>query len=140
MEGRFLPQPSIAVSLVSADKGYYATAARVVRELLEKDLPLSIQSRTVLNINVPDCPYDELKGVQVTRLGHREQCGLPVPINDPRGRKRYWIAAAGEGDDCGEGTDFYAVERGYVSVTPIHADMTRYDAFDQVKAWVGGGR
>jgi 5'-nucleotidase len=135
MEGRFLPQPCIAVSLVNAGAGHFETAAQVIKQLLMNERPLQIQSRSVLNINVPDVPFNELKGIQITRLGHRQQCGLPQPVEDPRGQKRYWIAAAGDGDDCGEGTDFYAVEQGYVSITPIHADMSRYDAFDAVKQW-----
>jgi 5'-nucleotidase len=135
MEGRFLPKPCIAVSLVNAGQGHFETAARVIKQLLLNENPLQIQSRSVLNINVPDVPFEELKGIQVTRLGHRQQCGLPQPVEDPRGQKRYWIATAGDGDDCGEGTDFYAVEQGFVSITPIHADMSRYDAFESVKTW-----
>jgi len=83
-------------------------------------------------------PYEELKGIQVTRLGHRARGGEPHSVTDPRGKTRYWIAAAGEGDDAGPGTDFYAVSQGYVSVTPIHVDMTRYDAFADVQSWIEG--
>jgi len=138
MEGRLLPQPGIAVSLVNAGKGYYSTAARVVQQLLDGTGILNVPARTVLNINVPDCAYDKLKGIQVTRLGHRQQSELPQLIEDPRGKNYYWIATAGAGNDCGPGTDFYAVEQGFVSVTPIHADMTCYNAFDPLKDWLGG--
>lgn len=137
-EGRFLSQPAIAVSLVNAGHNHYATAAKVVAKLLTSKACLSVGPRTILNINVPDRPYDEIKGIQVTRLGHRARGGAPELMVDPRGKDRYWIAAAGEGDDAGEGTDFYAVANGYVSITPIHVDMTRYDAISDVNHWVEG--
>jgi len=137
-EGRFLPQPAIAVSLVNSGNNYYSTAAKVVSELLASKAQLSVGPRTLLNINVPDRPFDELKGFQVTRLGHREQSGAPQKVKDPRGKDRFWIAAAGEGDDAGEGTDFYAVAQGYVSITPIHIDMTCYDAISDINHWLKG--
>lgn len=136
MEGRFLSQPAIAVSLVNRGRENYDTAAKVVRDLLKKERTLAVAPRTILNINVPDIPYEELKGIQVTRLGHRVKGGEPEESVDPRGRMRYWIAAAGEGDDAGPGTDFYAVEHNFVSLTPIHADMTRYDAFSDLSKWL----
>ncbi|WLQ11453.1 5'/3'-nucleotidase SurE [Hahella aquimaris] len=137
MEGRFLAQPAIAVSLVNRGLENYATAAKVVANLLLRQLKSPIAPRTVLNVNVPDVPLDDIRGIQLTRLGHRLKGGEPHEIVDPRGRKRYWIAAAGEGDDAGPGTDFYAVEHNYVSITPIHVDMTRYDAFNQLQDWLG---
>jgi 5'-nucleotidase len=137
-EGRFLSQPAMAVSLVNTGNNYYSTAAKVVSKLLASNAPVSVGPRTILNINVPDIPFDDLKGIQVTRLGHREQSGVPQKIKDPRGKDRFWIAAAGEGDDAGEGTDFYAVAQGYVSITPIHIDMTRYDAISDINHWLEG--
>lgn len=136
MEGRFLNKPAIAVSLVNRGGWHWETAARVVKELLLNPRPLNLAPRTLLNINVPDVPYEALKGIQVTRLGHRLRSGEPQPICDPRGRQRYWIAAAGEGDDAGPGTDFHAVAHDYVSVTPIHIDMTRHDALSDLAAWL----
>lgn len=136
MEGRFLRLPPIAVSLVNYGQYHYDTAARVVRELLEKLKPLQVSPRTILNINVPDLPYEELRGIQVTRLGHRAKGGSPQKILDPRGKVRYWIAAAGEGEDAGPGTDFHAVRHNYVSVTPLQVDMTRYEAFAELGRWL----
>ncbi len=136
MEGRFLREPALAVSLVNYGQHHYDTAARVVRELLQKSASLRMAPRTLLNINVPDLPYDELKGIQITRLGHRAKGGEPLKVVDPRGKVRYWLAAAGEGDDAGPGTDFHAVTHGHVSITPIHVDMTRYDAFADLHQWV----
>ena len=136
MEGRFLTYPAIAISLVNAGNNHFDTAARVVRQLLQSPKSLSVPPRTVLNINVPDVPFRDLRGSRITRLGHRAKGGEPQEILDPRGRKRYWLALAGAGDDAGEGTDFAAIEAGYVSVTPIHADMTRHDAFESLQNWI----
>lgn len=136
-EGRFLHQPAIAVSLVGEGRGHYATAARVVRELLQKPMPLTVGVRTILNVNVPDLPYEELAGWEITRLGHRARGQSAESVTCPRGRERFWIGAAGEGDDAGPGTDFHAVRRGLVSITPLQVDMTRYDAFPALQEWMG---
>ena len=138
IEGRFLGLPAIAVSLANNGYDRFETAAQVVRRILIRDLPLDVGARTVLNINVPDLPCSELRGIAVTRLGHRHRSGRPQAVRCPRGRERYWIGAAGQGADAGVGTDFHAVAKGYVSVTPIQVDMTRYDALDAVEAWLGG--
>lgn len=137
MEGRFLDLPAIAVSLVNRGGNHFESAAEIIRKLLISPSLPKLAKRTVLNINVPDLPVEEIKGIRITRLGHRFQGGEPVKIDDPRGRTRYWIAPAGEADDAGEGTDFYAVEQGYVSITPIHADMTHYNDQRQLEGWLG---
>jgi 5'-nucleotidase len=138
MEGRFLKQPAIAVSLVNKGKFHYHTAARVVSDLLRQSADMDVPARTILNVNVPDVPYEELKGVRVTRLGHRAKGLPPEEVSDPRGRQRYWISVAGEGDDAGEGTDFHAVSEGYVSVTPLHVDMTRHESISKIKEYFEG--
>lgn len=137
MEGRFLDLPAIAVSLVNQGHNNFESAGLVVQKLLTESSMPSLSRRTLLNINVPDLPYDDIKGILVTRLGHRFKGGEPLKIEDPRGRTRYWIAAAGDFDDCGEGTDFWAVEHGYVSVTPMHVDMTQPLDLDRLREWVG---
>tara|TARA_R110001592_G_scaffold81050_1_gene240826 strand:+ start:35029 stop:35796 length:768 start_codon:yes stop_codon:yes gene_type:complete len=136
IEGRFLNLPAIAVSLVNRGSFFYDTAALVVLNFLKKSADYEFPRRTVLNINVPDIPFDELKGVKVTRLGHRAKGQDPHMISDPRGHQRFWIALAGDGDDAGEGTDFHAVSNNYVSVTPIHVDMTQYDVLNSMKTWL----
>ncbi|KZY37005.1 MULTISPECIES: 5'/3'-nucleotidase SurE [unclassified Oleiphilus] len=133
IEGRFLKQPAIAVSLVNQGQFHYQTAAKVVLDLLVRSKDLEVPERTILNVNVPDVPYEQLKGIKVTRLGHRAKGLPPEEVSDPRGRQRYWISLAGEGDDAGEGTDFDAVKNGYVSVTPLQVDMTRHELISQVK-------
>lgn len=135
-EGRHLGLPAIAVSLVNNGSFHYDTAARVVRMLLEDPRPLVLGPRAILNVNVPDVPWDQLSGFRVTRLGSRERAQGVVPMTCPRGRTRYWIGAAGKGGDAGPGTDFHAVSEGYVSITPVHTDMTRHDALISLRHWV----
>ena len=135
-EGRHLGLPAIAVSLVNDGHFHYETAARVVRVLLENERPLVLGPRSILNVNVPDVPWEELAGIRVTRLGHRERAEGAVPMTCPHGKERYWIGAAGVGGDAGPGTDFNAVREGYVSVTPVHIDMTRHEALSRLRDWV----
>jgi 5'-nucleotidase len=135
-EGRHLGLPAIAVSLVNEGHFHYATAARVVRILLENKQALALGPRSILNVNVPDVPWSDLQGFRVTRLGHRERAEGAVPMTCPRGKQRYWIGAAGRGGDAGPGTDFHAVGEGYVSVTPVHIDMTRHEALSSLREWV----
>lgn len=139
MEGRFLGYPALAMSLVFADrpqKHHYDTAGeaatRLIRQLQRDPLPAD----TILNVNVPDCPWSEIRGFEVTRLGHRHRAEKVIKTTDPRGRDMYWIGAAGAEQDAGPGTDFDAIRRNFISVTPIHVDLTRYQALDQVAGWV----
>ena len=135
-EGRYLECPALAVSMVGSAIRHYATGAEIARHLVERIARLSLAPRTILNVNVPDLPLEQIRGIHVTRLGHRNLAGQPVVSVDPRGKQRYWIAAAGNAADDGPGTDFYAVAEGYVSVTPLHADMSQYSGFDAVESWL----
>lgn len=136
-EGRNLGLPAIAVSLVNEGRFHYETAARVVRVLLESKNPLTLGPRCILNVNVPDVPWEEIAGFRVTRLGHRDRAEGAVPMTCPRGKARYWIGAAGEGSDAGPGTDFHAVRENYVSITPVHVDMTRHEVLSPLREWIG---
>jgi 5'-nucleotidase len=137
MEGRFLGLPAIAVSLVLDEGGNYQSAARVVLRLLER-IPLAqIPSATILNVNVPDLPFEELKGVRTTRLGHRHRAEPVVRGTDPRGETIYWVGPPGDEQDAGPGTDFHAVRNGYVSLTPLGVDLTRHDALGLTQTWAG---
>ncbi|MEH6470306.1 MAG: 5'/3'-nucleotidase SurE [Halopseudomonas sp.] len=134
MEGRYLHKPAIAVSLVG--RQHFTSAAVIVSQLLPQLGALNLAARTVLNLNVPDLPLEQIKGIHVTRLGHRSLATQPVRSVDPRGRERFWISAAGDAEDAGPGTDFYAVTQGYVSITPVQADMTQYSGFDNLGSWL----
>lgn len=136
MEGRFLGLPAVAVSLASHQPTHFATAARVVRRLVEQLSNSPLPADTILNVNVPDLPWDELAGFQATRLGHRHKSEPMLKSTDPRGQPIYWVGPAGPEQDAGPGTDFHAVRHGFVSITPIHVDLTRYTALDQVANWL----
>lgn len=135
-EGRFLGYPAMAISLAGPRCVHYETAAQVAKILVEhlRQTPLTFD--TILNVNVPDLPFSELKGIQVTRLGKRHVAEPTIKATDPRGRKIYWIGAPGPEEDAGPGTDFYAVNSGYVSVTPLHLDLTHYKVLDELSNWV----
>jgi 5'-nucleotidase len=138
MEGRFLGLPAIAVSLVTREHTghHYASAARAVLMLMERLLVDPLPADTILNVNVPDLPWEQIQGFEVTRLGKRHRSAPSIAQQDPRGRPIWWIGPAGDADDAGPGTDFHAVKRGQVSVTPIHVDLTRYQALEKVSGWM----
>lgn len=124
MEGRFLNKSPVAISLCG--KMHFATAAKVLAELLPKIETLALPRNTVININVPDVPYEQITGIEVTRLGRRHKAASPVKTINPRGKACYWIAVAGDVADAGVGTDFHAIQQGRVSITPIQVDMTQH--------------
>jgi 5'-nucleotidase len=137
MEGRFLGLPAIALSLVCEGRPvHFDTAAEAAVRLVGRLLADPLPADTILNVNVPDRPWADVRGFEVTRLGHRHRAEPTVRMIDPRGRPMYWIGPAGAEQDAGPGTDFHAVRRGYISVTPIHVDLTRYQALEQVAGWV----
>jgi 5'-nucleotidase len=136
MEGRFLGSPAIAISLAGDQPSHYDTAARVARELVGRVLSGRLPADTILNVNVPDVEWTALRGMQATRLGHRHKSEPVVKMTDPRGRLVYWVGPAGTEQDAGPGTDFHAVRSGYVSVTPLDVDLTRYEAIDQLASWL----
>lgn len=140
MEGRFLGLPSVAMSLVTKDhKGrYFDSAARAAVEIIARLLSDPLPASTILNVNVPDLPWSSIRGFETSRLGHRNRAQPCVQQEDPRGRKWWWVGAAGNEQDAGPGTDFHAVRTGHIAVTPIHVDLTRYQALEQVASWVGG--
>jgi len=136
MEGRFLGLPAVAVSLAARGNGHFETAARVVVELLDKLQRNPLPADTILNVNVPDLPFEQLAGREATRLGHRHKSEPVVRMRDPVGEEIYWVGPPGPEQDSGPGTDFHAVRSGCVSITPLHVDLTRYSALDQVASWL----
>ncbi len=136
MEGRFLGLPTIAVSLVGNKLAHFNTAAAVAVELVQKIERAPFPSDVVLNLNVPNIPLSELKGVRATRLGFRHKSEQILRDTDPYGRPIYWVGPAGEGQDAGEGTDFFAIEQGFASVTPLKVDLTRHSAVKGLSDWL----
>ncbi|WP_455207228.1 5'/3'-nucleotidase SurE [Kaarinaea lacus] len=138
MEGRFLGLPAMAVSLMGDKFQYYETAAQVAIKLVEKLQTHPLPADTILNVNVPDVPWDHIAGFEATRLGRRHKSEPVVKTVDPRGRPIYWVGPVGKEEDAGPGTDFHAVRNNAVSITPIHVDLTQYNAIDTVASWLQG--
>ena len=138
MEGRFLGLPAVAMSLATVDRAarHYETAARAAVEIVARLKSDPLPADTILNVNVPDLPWEEVAGFEVTRLGNRHRSEDCMPQRDPRGGTVYWIGPAGPEQDAGPGTDFHAVRTGHISITPIQVDLTRYQALEKVSGWV----
>lgn len=135
MEGRFLGLPAMAISL--AGKVHYQSAAQYAKLLVEKLLAEPLPRDQVLNVNVPDLPFDKIKGIKVTRLGKRHQAEMIETGIDPRGRDIFWIGPPGKIADAGEGTDFHAIAQGYVSITPLKIDLTATEQLNNLTTWLG---
>ncbi|MEM7210121.1 MAG: 5'/3'-nucleotidase SurE [Pseudomonadota bacterium] len=136
-EGRFQSLPAIAFSLARFNPAQYATAASVARRMIEQVIDGRFSGATFLNVNIPDVPAHELKGIQSTRLGRRHRSGDAAPDRD-KGNAFYWLGPPGRIADDSPGTDFHAVANGYVSVTPLQSDMTNHSAVASVANWVDG--
>jgi 5'-nucleotidase len=135
-EGFLLGIPSIAISLTSFEGINYATAGLVARELVERFIRDPIREPVLLNVNVPDIPYADLKGMEVTRLGRRHKAEPVVKMTSPRNETVYWVGAAGAAADAGAGTDFNAVERDLVSITPLQIDLTHAVQLPAIRQWM----
>ena len=135
-EGYLLGVPSIAVSLTSKGASDFSAAARVARDLAERFLRAPFEHPVLLNVNVPDRPYADLRGMRVTRLGKRHKAEPVVRSVTPRNETVYWIGAAGQAADAGGGTDFHAVAEGFVSVTPLQMDLTHGGLISNVAEWI----
>jgi 5'-nucleotidase len=138
IEGRFLGLPSIAISLSGNQYLHYDTAAKVACILVDRVRIEQLPAYTILNVNVPDVPYEELQGWEVTRLGKRHRSEPVIKQEDPRGHPVYWVGPPGPEEDAGPGTDFFAVREGRVSVTPLQVDLTHYESFEKLSSWVKG--
>lgn len=135
-EGRYMGLPAIAVSLCNYEGGHFETAARVVVEIIDKLITHPLPANQILNINVPDLPYEQLAGVKVTRQGRRHRAESMVKAKDAFGRPIYWYGPAGAEQDAGPGTDFHAIANGYCSVTPLSVDMTARDSIEEMEKWL----
>lgn len=135
-EGFLLGIPSIAVSLVSKEFAHCETAARVAADLVQRFARQKHSLPWLLNVNVPDIPYDQLQGIAVTRLGKRHKAEPVVKASNPHGETVYWVGAAGKAQDAGEDTDFYALAQQRVSITPLQIDLTQYNQLDAVRCWI----
>lgn len=135
-EGYLLGIPSIAISLTSFEGNNFATAGQVARDLVERFIRNPVKEPVLLNVNVPDIPHAELKGMEVTRLGRRHKAEPVVKMLSPRNETVYWVGAAGAAADAGPGTDFGAVDRGFVSITPLQIDLTNTAQLPSIRHWM----
>jgi 5'-nucleotidase len=135
-EGRFLGLPAVAISLTSHTPEHFETAAWAAKKIVQQLKKSSLPANTILNVNVPDIPIEDIIGFESTRLGNRHKAEPVIKEVDPRGRPLYWVGPAGDEQDAGPGTDFDAIRRGAVSVTPLQIDLTRFDAIDRVANWL----
>lgn len=136
LEGRYLNRPSFAFSLVSRSPQNLPTATWFAKQLICAQDKLEVAPRTVFNVNVPDLPLAEVKGIKLARLGHRAMAATAVKSVNPRGKTGYWLAAAGLAEDGEEGTDFHAINQGYVTVTPLQPDRTFHAQLGDVQRWL----
>jgi 5'-nucleotidase len=135
-EGYLLGIPSIAVSLVGTVFEHYATAARIARSLVERLQRAPFGAPVLLNVNVPDVPFDQITGMEVTRLGRRHKAQPVISSKNPRGETVYWVGPAGAAREAGPGTDFNALERGAVSITPLQVDLTHASQIPVLAQWM----
>jgi 5'-nucleotidase len=135
-EGYLLGIPSLAVSLVGTEFAHYKTAARIARDLVERLTRTPMGAPVLLNVNVPDVPFESLAGIEVTRLGRRHKAQPVLPGKNPRGETVYWVGPAGAAREAGPGTDFHALDRCAVSVTPLQVDLTYAGQIPAVDGWI----
>ena len=135
-EGYLLGIPSIAISLAGSEPRHFETAAGIARALVERFQRSPVGAPVLLNVNVPDLPSAQLTGICPTRLGKRHTAEPVVRMQTPRNETVYWVGAAGGAQDAGEGTDFHAVARGAVSVTPLQIDLTHFQQMNSIRDWL----
>ncbi len=135
MEGFLLDIPSIAVSMSQHGAQHFDSAARVIVELVQHHAKNPFPAPLLMNVNIPDIPFNQIKGTRITRLGKRHKAEAVIKSTTPRGETVYWVGAAGAAADAGEGTDFHAVEHNLVSITPLQVDLTQHAQLEALKAW-----
>jgi len=126
-EGVVLGIPGVAFSLCTYTNPEWEMAGRVAKEITQKIIETPMPSGVLLNVNMPNLPYEQLKGIKVTRMGRSRFIERFLKRLDPRGRTYYWLDGELEVHDDGDDIDIHAVRDGYVSITPIHLDLTAYD-------------
>ena len=134
IEGRFLGLPSIAISLASWEGNHFETAGEIAKILVTQIGKSELSHNTIINVNVPDIPLNEIKGIKSTRLGSRHKS--EPSIKDKEDTSLYWIGENGKEDDNSEGTDFHAISNKFVSVTPLQIDTTKHSEVRKVNDWL----
>ena len=135
LEGRRLAYPGVAVSLVGSEPKHYWTAGQVASAIVSELKINPLPSRTILNVNVPDRPLEDLHGYKITRLGYRARSHPVIRLNASDDYRQYRIGTIGSAADSGPGTDFSAVNEGYVSITPLRIDSTDHSQCEHLTDW-----
>ncbi|GAB4464127.1 MAG: 5'/3'-nucleotidase SurE [Burkholderiaceae bacterium] len=136
MEGFLFGVPSIAFSLVERGYAHLDSAARVAADVVARYIADPIPGPFLLNVNIPNLPYEAIRGIVGTRLGKRHHAEPVIRGESPRGETIYWVGGAGSAREAGPGTDFHATANGYVSVTPLQVDLTHDEQLPMVSAWL----
>ena len=134
IEGRFIGSPSIAISLASFECEHFETAGTIAKQLVAQIDKAPLSYNTIINVNVPDVPLSNIKGIKSTRLGKRHKSD--PSIQDENNPSLFWIGENGKEADNGEGTDFHAIANNFVSVTPLQIDLTKYSEVKHVSEWL----
>ena len=132
MESTILGVPGLAFSLASRTSNDFAVSMRIARQLTERAIAEGLPPQTLLNVNIPE---GETKGIRITKQGFKEARPVISELIDPRGKPYYWIGEVRDGFRAEGGTDFEAVEEGFVSVTPMRSDLTNYPAIELLETW-----
>ena len=136
MEGYLFGLPSIAISHVDKGHAHLDSAARVAADLVGRYTRRRLAGPFLLNVNIPNLPYEQLREARCTRLGKRHQAEPVIRQTSPRGETIYWVVSAGEARLAGPGTDFHAVAAGHISVTPLQIDLTHVEQLDGLEQWL----
>ena len=138
MEGRFLGRTAMAISLAGETPTHFDAAVKISVRIIRALMSRPFEADLLLNINIPDLPYERQGRFEITRLGNRHKSEPAIRAKDPKNRDIYWVGPVGTGADAGPGTDFHAISRGNISITPLQFDLTRHGVLNDLKKWLAG--
>lgn len=136
MEGRFLGRTALAISLAGDSPTHFDAAVKISVHIIGALISRPVETGLLLNINIPDLPYEQQGRMEVTRLGNRHRSEPAIRMKDPKNRDIYWVGPAGTGADAGPGTDFHAIRQGNISITPLQFDLTHHGVLNDLKEWL----
>ncbi|MEI6703557.1 MAG: 5'/3'-nucleotidase SurE [Deltaproteobacteria bacterium] len=136
MEANLMGIPAIAFSLATFEKSPdFGDAAQIALRIARQVIANKLPTDTFLNVNIPNCQLTEMRPTLITRQGRRSFIGKIVDKTDPRGRKYFWIGSEEPNLNDEEGTDFHAIKRRHVSITPLHLDLTNHNSLKVLAGW-----
>ncbi len=138
MEGAMMGIPSLAISLRAEGAPHWDTAARAARELVQRHLQNPLPRHMLLNVNVPNLPWEDIRGYRVTRMGLSRYVETFEERRDPRGHRYYWMDGKIEVNGPQDGTDLEALDQGCIALTPLHFDLTHEPSLAGLRTWAPG--